>query len=198
MRNDQNQLEVTDNTTEVCQYYAFYFNTATPESYPELWQTLTEQFGPDRIQNNLWPSVYPANSFVGNYLRMELLSRNNLRSQLLAESIDYFDYMAARTGTLWEMISSDASCDHGFASHVAHVLYRDVLGIADVNQTSKEITLEFSELDLDYCKGQIPIGEHIFRVEWEHYENSIYYHFECPEGYNVVIRNNANLTLVER
>ena len=27
--------------TETCQYYAFYFKTATPETHPELWKTLT-------------------------------------------------------------------------------------------------------------------------------------------------------------
>lgn len=43
---ENGRLKVTDNTTEVCQYYAFFFDIATPESHPELWRKLTTQFGP--------------------------------------------------------------------------------------------------------------------------------------------------------
>jgi hypothetical protein len=28
--------------------------------------------------------------------------------------------MADTTGTLWELVASQASCNHGFASHVIH------------------------------------------------------------------------------
>ena len=31
--------------------------------------------------------------------------------------LDYFGYMADRTGTLWEYVGIDASCNHGFASY---------------------------------------------------------------------------------
>ncbi|MDX9754429.1 MAG: hypothetical protein RBU29_10735, partial [bacterium] len=39
------KLEVTQNHTEVCQYFAFYFGVATPEAYPELWAKLQKDFG---------------------------------------------------------------------------------------------------------------------------------------------------------
>lgn len=41
-------LTPAKDTTEVCQYYAFFTETATPERYPALWQTLLSDFGPDR------------------------------------------------------------------------------------------------------------------------------------------------------
>ena len=114
-----NDLKVTDECTEVCQYYAFFTKTATKKLYPKLWKTLIKDFGPDRVEKKLHPDIYPANAFIGTYLRMELLSEQGLHKQLLSESVGFFKYMAERTGTLWENKTDNASLNHGFASHIA-------------------------------------------------------------------------------
>ncbi|HSA03333.1 MAG TPA: hypothetical protein P5055_21610, partial [Candidatus Paceibacterota bacterium] len=124
----EGQLQITRNRTEVCQYFAFYFDVASPTSHPKLWQTLVKDFGPGRKQTKAFPEIHPANAFIGNVLRLELLSRHGLARQNLEESLAYQLYMADRTGTLWENDGDYASCNHGFASHAVHVLYRDVLG----------------------------------------------------------------------
>jgi alpha-L-rhamnosidase len=191
------ELKITKNTSEVCQYYAFYFNVATPESYPELWRKLSSEFGPRRQKNGLYPAVYPANSFIGNYLRLEILSRYNLKAQLLAESIDFFDYMARETGTLWENISPHASCNHGFASHVVHVLYRDILGIADVDTKKKVIRFQFSDLGLESCEGQMPLGDQLISLSWQRVENTLNYHYQVPPEYLLEIYNPSNFRLIE-
>ena len=198
IRKPDGSLEVTENTSEVCQYYAFYFGGATPELYPDLWKKLATEFGPGRKDKNPYPEVHFANSFVGNYLRLELLSRYNLRNQLLTESIDFFDYMALQTGTLWENISAYASCDHGFASHVLHMLNRDVLGIAAIDIRKKEITIQFSYLELASCKGEVPTGDAKITLEWERSGNTVNYHVGCPAGYQYVIQNPSGLILVNR
>ena len=105
--------------TETCQYYAFFTKTATPETYPELWKKLVEEFGPDRVEKGVYPEIYPANAFIGNYLRLILLQDRGLNEQVLSECKGFFNYMAERTGTLWEYISDHASCNHGFASYAA-------------------------------------------------------------------------------
>lgn len=112
----------TGERTETCQYYAFFTQTATPETYPELWRILTRDFGPHRTAQGLYPEIHPANAFIGNYLRLELLSRHGLYAQLLEEIEGYFLYMAERTGTLWENITDYASCSHGFASYAASLI----------------------------------------------------------------------------
>lgn len=104
--------------SEVCQYYAFFTETATPDLYPALWETLVKHFGPDRKKTNAYPAVWHANSFIGNYLRLMLLERHGLKEQLLAEAVGYFLYMAEKTNTLWENDTDFASCNHGFASYV--------------------------------------------------------------------------------
>ena len=112
-------LVSTTNRTETCQYYAFFTGVATPALYPNLWHTLITDFGPQRKEKGLYPEIHPSNAFIGNYLRLMLLLEQGLCDQLLDESKGYFLYMAERTGTLWEFISTEASCNHGFASYAA-------------------------------------------------------------------------------
>ena len=109
-------------TTETCQYYAFFCDIATPQSHPALWQTLLTQLGPQRIGSGALPQLSPSNAFIGNYLRLEILRRYRQTEQLLREIDGYFGYMAERTGTLWENTGDYASCCHGFASYAAALL----------------------------------------------------------------------------
>lgn len=117
-------LVSTENRTETCQYYAFFTGVATKELYPELWKTLSTEFGPDRAKKGAYPEIHPSNAFIGNFLRLELLCRNGDYSKLLEEIKGYFLYMAERTGTLWEHKDTCASCNHGFASYAAELIYK--------------------------------------------------------------------------
>lgn len=182
-------LEATRNRTEVCQYFAFYFGVATPESHARLWETLCSAFGPGRKESGAYPEIFPANSFVGNVMRLELLSQAGKCRQLLDESVGYNHYMAERTGTLWENIHSDASCNHGFASHVAHTLFRDVLGIYRIDPVAKRIVLRFTDIDLPWCEGRIPFEEGAVTVRWQQSEKGLIYDVERPEGYQLVVEN---------
>ena len=175
---------MTNNTTEVCQYYAFYFHLASPQTHPELWQILLNEFKPDRKKNN-YPAVFRANAFIGNYLRLELLSRYGESRQLLREILANFYYMAQRTGTLWENVGAYASCNHGFASHVVHVLYRDILGISHIDYMNKKITLRFPDLLLDSCRGELPIADQMLHLTWQKKDGQIDYTIKAPDGYTV-------------
>lgn len=124
--------------TESCQYYAFFCEIATPESRPELWRRLLHDFGPYRVKKGAWPNftedakwqnVYPANAFIGNYLRLELLYRYGEYEKLTENIKGYFLKMADLTGTLWENDTPNASCNHGFASHVLY--WMDGMGMAE-------------------------------------------------------------------
>lgn len=125
-------LEVSHERTEVCQYYAFFTKTATKKKYSKLWKTLVKDFGPDRVEKKLHPEIYPANAFVGTYLRMELLTEQGLYKQLLNESVGFFKYMAERTGTLWENKTDGASLNHGFAAHAGIWIYNAVEALKEL------------------------------------------------------------------
>jgi alpha-L-rhamnosidase len=128
-RRENGNLELSGECTETCQYYAFYLGIASPETYPELWKILTTDFGPQRKQTGAYPEIFFANAFIGNYLRLDLLMREGEKEKLEENIRGYFDYMALRTGTLWENDTPHASCNHGFASHV--LIWLDYLGYID-------------------------------------------------------------------
>jgi len=197
VRNEEGKLWVTENTTEVCQYYAFFFNISTPETHPELWKKLTTEFGPNRDDKVTYPDVYIANAFIGNYLRMDILSRYGLQSQLLSEIQDYFYGMAAQTGTLWENMKSSASCNHGFASYIGHVMYRDVLGIENVDYLNKKVTIRFSDIDLDECSGVLPVDDETIELQWKKQDGKIKYSLQTPVGFEAEVINDTPLKIEE-
>ena len=164
VRQADGTLKLSGECTETCQYYAFFFRTATPKTHPDLWKTLVDDFGPKRLAADgktlrSHPEIWPSNAFIGNYLRLECLAREGLVGNILDETKGFFLYMAERTGTLWEMISPTASCDHGFASHAAVYLFRDVIGIKSIDAKNHTVAVEPPKgLDLDWAEGTLPVS----------------------------------------
>jgi len=179
------RLEVTRNRTEVCQYFAFFFDVATPQTHPELWNRLVHQFGPQRKTTKAFPEVHPANAFIGNYLRFELLSRYGHPALIRKELSDYYLYMADRTGTLWENIGDEASCNHGFASHVAHSFYRDILGVRSVDVPNRIVRLKIADVGLDWCEGKLLTPQGPVAVRWWKDKGQTLCHVEVPAGYTL-------------
>jgi alpha-L-rhamnosidase len=193
------KLQPTTNRTEVCQYFAFYFDIATPESYPQLWEKLVKDFGPQRKQTKAYPEVHPANAFIGNVLRLELLSNYGVCQQLLDESLAYQLYMADRTGTLWENDGAYASCDHGFASHGGvHVLFRDVLGLRQVDTINKVVQLRFTDSRLDWCEGRIPAADGPVTLRWRKEGGKRIYQVATPAGYAIKVENRSALPAIRQ
>lgn len=193
---ENGKLTITGNTTEVCQYYAFFFDIATPDSHPTLWKKIVYDFGPNRDDAIIHPDVFRANAFIGNYLRMDILSRHNLQDQIIMEIQDYFYSMAAQTGTLWEHMQSFASCNHGFASYIGHVLYRDVLGLKEIDYVNKNITVHFTNITIEKCQGSIPVGDEVINLEWTRSNNTIRYALTVPPGYSTNIENTSGAKLI--
>ena len=189
------KLAVTRNRSEVCQYFAFFFGVATPASQPALWQKLVKDFGPQRKTTRAFPEIHPANAFVGNMLRFELLSRDGRASQVLDEALGYWLYMAERTGTLWENDVPSASCNHGFASHAAHVFFRDVLGLYRVDPLHQTVELRLNELPLDWCEGTLPTAAGPIHLRWWKEGGKLAYRIETPPGFRVDVRNLSHLPL---
>lgn len=184
IRNKDGHLELSGEHTEVCQYYAFFTGTATPESHIDLWKRLRDEFGPVRKETNAYPDVPFANAFVGNYLRNELLSNEGLSEQILKETVNFYLPMVELTGTLWENMTTVASCNHGFASHIAHVLYRDVLGVYNISPIEKMVVLRVIDSGLEHCKGSIPVNKESVDVEWTKENDKFTVTLSLPEGYN--------------
>ena len=191
------RLEVTKNHSEVCQYFAFFFDVANPDTHAELWRMLRDEFGPKRKETHAHADVFEANSFIGNMLRVELLSRYGRCQQILDESCDYLLYMADRTGTLWENVGDYASLNHGFASHIVYTLYRDVLGVYSIDPVKKEVRIRFGDVTLPWCKGRIPVGAGEVALAWHQEGNKLSYHLTLPEGFKAVVESSAGKELTE-
>ncbi len=114
-RDKDGKLVVTDNASEVCQYYAFYFGLASPKRETELWKRLVRaDYGP----------LFPANVFVGKIMRLDLLIQHGEYDAARRELLRSYLPMAKLTGTLWELFNKDVSCNHGFTSYIALLIDR--------------------------------------------------------------------------
>lgn len=127
VRDESGKLVRSGLLTEVCQYYAFWFDCASREEYPELFEELMERLGTNRAEGYR-PEVGKPNVMYGVYMRIDLLMRMGERRKVLDECLRVFGKMAERTGTLWEHNSISASCDHGFASYAARWLVWSLTG----------------------------------------------------------------------
>ncbi len=192
------KLVPSHNRTETCQYYAFYFDIASPQTYPQLWETLRSQFGPQRWKTKAYPDIPPSNAFMGNVLRQELLSRVGLTDQLIEEVIASLLYMAELTGTMWENSSDEASMNHAFESNVVTELYRDVLGLYHVDRVRKKVHLRFTNLSLDWCVGRIPTPEGFVSMRWWKSPDALTYQVDVPAGYTVEVENLSKFNVVQR
>lgn len=185
----EGKLEVTRNRSEVCQYFAFFFDVASPETHGQLWTVLRDEFGPSRKETKAHWDVHVANSFIGNMLRFELLSRYGNQQQILDESTAYLLYMAERTGTLWENDGAYASCNHGFASHIVHTLYRDVLGVVRMDIPHQTVEVRLADVRLDWCRGSLPTPAGPIQLQWERRGDELVYSVQAPDGYRVEVTN---------
>ncbi|MDD4015725.1 MAG: hypothetical protein PHQ92_08765, partial [Petrimonas sp.] len=80
---------------------------------------------------------------------------------------------------------------------IGHVLYRDVLGISNIDYENKKIVLRFTDLDLEQCSGSIPVEDEVIRLEWKRVDNQIQYRLDVPAGYEVTIENRSKNQLVD-
>lgn len=186
-REDSGDLRISESCSEVCQYMAFFTGTATVERDGELWARLLDDFGSAGAGCEKWSMVYPANAFVGLFLRMELLSRFGHAKILLNEMKARFCRMEELTGTLWEHGDSRASCNHGFASHVCVHLVRDAAGVLAVHIPERELVLtaEDAPCPVDWCGVRLPVPGGMVLVRRLACAAGSAYETDVPSGWRV-------------
>jgi alpha-L-rhamnosidase len=104
---------------------------------------------------------------------------------MLDETRSFFLYMADLTGTLWENIGTSASCNHGFASHVAVVYCRDVLGLKEIDYVNRTVKFEPpKDVALDSISMDIPVeGSGFIRASWRKVDGRITENLNLPSGW---------------
>ena len=154
VRDENGELKQTGLLTEVCQYYAFWFDCITPEEYPALYKELMERLGTNRADGYM-PNVGTSNVMYGLYMRIDLLMRAGERALVLEECVRLFETMAERTGTLWEHNGIYASCNHGFAAYAMKWIIYALTGYDCMGSCE----IEKNGLGID-CKIRIPKDIH--------------------------------------
>lgn len=159
IRNEKGDIIPTENYTETCQYYMFFFKCADKHTHKELFDKMLNEYGKSDSSasggNPVKKQLTPSNMIYGVYMRLELLMREQKRVELLNECVRYFYDMTQKTGTLWENNTASASCDHGFASYVSRfiiyalfgfdVLYPEKGGAKNGIKLNSEAVLPFKE-----------------------------------------------------
>jgi alpha-L-rhamnosidase len=135
---------------------------------------------------------------MGNVLRQELLSRAGLTDQLAREAISNLLYMAELSGTLWENTSDEASMNHAFEAHVVTALYRDILGLYQVDTVRKVVHVRFTQLSLEWCEGRIPTPDGFVFMRWTKTPDALTYQLDVPAGYSVHVENLGKLNVVQK
>jgi alpha-L-rhamnosidase len=181
IRDKKNNLNMTKNISETCQYYAFFTNTATEISHQHLYKVLVNEFGFERDQKKTHTNIHQSNAFIGNYLRLELLRKNKHYKQLFKECKMYFLYMAKRTGTLWEHSQVYGSLNHGFASYAANLIIESLTGIESIDQKNKTIYYKKSPMTTLDFNIELPIAGGL-KVK----QNNQVIEFELPKGYQMI------------
>lgn len=132
IRNEKGDIIPTENYTETCQYYMFFFKCADKHTHKELFDKMLNEYGKSDGSasggNPVKKQLTPSNMIYGVYMRLELLMREQKRVELLNECVRYFYDMTQKTGTLWENNTASASCDHGFASYVSRFIIYALFG----------------------------------------------------------------------
>ncbi len=188
----------THNRTETCQYYAFFFDVATPETYPELFKTLVDDFGPRRHKTHAYPDIPPSNAFMGNVMRQDILSLAGKTQQVAEEAIENLLYMADISGTLWENSSDEASMNHAFEAHIVTTLYRDILGLYKLDYVNKKVHLRFTPLTFEWCEGRTPTTDGFIQMRWNKTAGGVVYQIDVPAGYEVDVQTVGDVKAIQR
>ena len=177
------KLVLTNNLTETAQYYAFYFDIATKESHPKLFDTLVNHFGPYRDYKTVYPEIEKSNVMVGDVFRLSILNDNEKNHIALKETIAYFHNMTVLTGTLWEHDSFHASLNHGFTSFIINLIISSIFGMKHIDSTNKTVVFDCHYLDEDAFVS-IPVLGGKLELCISNNERKI----SLPEGYKMILK----------
>lgn len=173
-------LTLVGHTTETCQYYAFYFGTATRETHPALYNALLEKFGPLRDETKVYPSVAKSNAFIGNMLRSDYLVREGLGNKFLEEAREFYYGMASVTGTLWEHDRNQCSLNHGFGAYAANMIVLSLSGYRYTDETSRTVHIKKVTSPIGY-RISIPVNGGFVKLENGKDGKTV----SAPDGYSV-------------
>lgn len=115
-RDSNNNLVVNKNDkSETCQYYALFFGLTNDNKFREKMKNINNDI---LIKEDIKPSAI----FIGKFLRMLWLLKENEKDILINEIKDNFIDMSIKTKTIWEKDGAIASCNHGLGAILGYII----------------------------------------------------------------------------
>ena len=159
-----------------------FFNIATREEFPTLYQRMFENFGAFR-KSDRYSQVHPSNMFIGYVVRLMLLAREREQSRLITECKHTFANMAKSTNTIWELFAENASCNHGFGSITAKLICEALTGYIGTDKKEKKVCFMREFMPVNACL-KLPIHNGSVNITVFGSERKI----EIPDGYRIEIK----------
>ena len=169
VRDESGNLSITEHISETCQYYALICGIKTDKDFEDK---IINEFGPKRAEDK-YRFVGKSNAFIGNYLRLLWLLSKEKYDVVKDETIDYFYYMAERTGTLWEHQSTEASCNHGFTSVICVFIAQMLFGYLGYSEKENAIFIKKSFLKSLDSSIKIPVLDGYLSIQTLNGERTI-------------------------
>jgi alpha-L-rhamnosidase len=157
------KLELTENTSETCQYFAMFFQILTKAEAPAFYEKMLGEFGAFRA-GNAYAGVHPSNMFIGYVVRLMLLAKAGYRELLLKECKHTFASMARATSTIWELFADNASCNHGFGSILGKLICEAAIGFVRTDEKDKKIYVHKDYAMRNACL-QLPLQKGMLKIE---------------------------------
>lgn len=176
------KLTVTANKSETCQYFAAYFDILPEEERAAFVKRALWEFRPS-TKKETHPDFAVSNMFIGYTVRLALLVREEEYALLAEECKQTFAGMVESTGSIWELFSTNASCNHGFGSVVAKYICEAVVGLVSRDERTKTIVFSEGHLPIN-TSLQIPLQGGVCKIRIENGIREV----EVPSGYEIKIR----------
>ena len=170
--------------SEACQYYLFWLGVTDPGTSPELFDRLVHEHGPCPDRPPVFPNAGAAEVFIALTVRLEMLARAGRGDALRRELTALFGRMIDRgPGTLWETQGGQSSRCHGFASHAAVWLVRDILGLCPPDAGARQIRICPHPAGLPWARGRIPTPQGDAFLCWAADGHRVSVTVSVPPGY---------------
>jgi hypothetical protein len=68
------------------------------------------------------------------------------------------------------------------------VLYRDVLGLREIDSVNRRVVVRFTDTGLQWCRGQVPTPHGPVALDWRKVDGKLRYDVSAPAGYKVEVQ----------
>ena len=181
------QLHKRGNISEAAQYTIIWSGLFDRAEMPHYFWRLIHTTGPAR-EFECDTRLGKAQLFIGLCIRLDMLSRLGEYDIMLRELHAIYDpQLREGPGTLWENLDVlNTSRCHGFSSHAAVLLTRDILGLGEPDEVNKTVHIAPHPCGLRWARGVVNTSDGLISYAWRLEEGELKAQLTLPEGWRAI------------